>query len=81
REAAAMVASGLSNREISERLGVSVRTVEGHIYHACVKLGVSNRAALAALLNRPSPRDRHYATSPVRGSTVTGCIRVGRYAC
>ena len=52
REAAAMAATGLTNRAISERLGVSVRTVEGHIYHACVKLGAPNRVALAALLNR-----------------------------
>jgi DNA-binding CsgD family transcriptional regulator len=58
REAVAMAASGLTNREISERLGVSIRTVEGHIYQACVKLGVPNRAALAALLDR-SAYDRH----------------------
>lgn len=58
REAVAMAAVGLSNREISERLGVSIRTVEGHIYQACVKLGVPNRAALAALLNR-SAYDRN----------------------
>ena len=40
-------------REIAARLGVSVRTVEGHIYHACVKLGLPNRAALAALFTTP----------------------------
>lgn len=50
REVAAMAAAQLSNRDIAERLGVSIRTVEGHVYHACVKLGVPNRAALAALL-------------------------------
>jgi DNA-binding CsgD family transcriptional regulator len=50
REIAVMVAGRMSNRAIADRLGVSVRTVEGHIYHACVKLGVPNRAALAALL-------------------------------
>lgn len=48
REIATLVASGLSNHAIAERLAVSVRTVEGHIYRACAKLEVSDRAALAA---------------------------------
>jgi DNA-binding NarL/FixJ family response regulator len=49
REVAALAATQLSNREIAQRLGVSVRTVEGHIYTACVKLGLPDRAALAGL--------------------------------
>lgn len=52
REIAALVASGMSNRDIADRLRVSVRTVEGHVYHACMKLGVANRTELAALLGR-----------------------------
>jgi DNA-binding NarL/FixJ family response regulator len=32
REIANLAADGLSNREIAERLVVSARTVEGHIY-------------------------------------------------
>lgn len=42
--------SGLSNRQIAERLVVSVRTVEGHLYRACAKLGTSDRTQLTALL-------------------------------
>jgi DNA-binding CsgD family transcriptional regulator len=48
REIAAMIAEGLSNREIADKLLVSVRTVEGHIYRACIKLDVSDRDNLAA---------------------------------
>ena len=44
------VAAGLSNRDIAERLQLSVRTVEGHIYRACTKLDVADREQLAALL-------------------------------
>jgi DNA-binding NarL/FixJ family response regulator len=50
REIANLVAAGLSNREIADRLTVSARTVEGHIYRACIKLDVSDREALATLI-------------------------------
>jgi DNA-binding CsgD family transcriptional regulator len=50
REIAALVAGGLSNRQIADRLTVSVRTVEGHVYRACTKLGVTHRADLAAVI-------------------------------
>lgn len=50
REVATLAAQGLSNRDIADRLVVSVRTVEGHLYHACTKLGTTNRADLAAVL-------------------------------
>jgi DNA-binding NarL/FixJ family response regulator len=48
REIGVMIADGLSNRAIADRLVVSVRTVEGHIYRACNKLAVADRAALGA---------------------------------
>lgn len=47
REIANLVAAGLSNREIGERLTLSTRTVEGHIYRACMKVDVPDRAGLA----------------------------------
>ncbi|MGX9789816.1 LuxR C-terminal-related transcriptional regulator [Mycobacterium sp. MMS18-G62] len=50
REIANLVAAGLSNRDIAERLTVSVRTVEGHLYRACIKLDISDREELAALI-------------------------------
>lgn len=39
------VANGLSNKQIAANLGVSVGTVRTHLYHAFVKLDVSNRTA------------------------------------
>lgn len=53
REIAALVREGLSNKQIAETLTMSVRTVEGHIYRACAKLGVANRAELATLIGGP----------------------------
>jgi DNA-binding NarL/FixJ family response regulator len=50
REIVTLAAEGLSNRQIAQRLVVSVRTVEGHLYRACAKLGTSDRTKLAALL-------------------------------
>lgn len=51
-EIAALIAEGLSNREIADKLTVSVRTVEGHIYRACIKLDISDREELAAIVAR-----------------------------
>ena len=46
REIAARAADRLSNREIAERLVVSVRTVENHLARVYVKLGVDGRRDL-----------------------------------
>ncbi len=50
REIATMVAHGLNNREIAERLVLSRRTVEGHLYRIFAKLDVTDRDGLAALV-------------------------------
>jgi len=50
QEVAALACQGLSNADIAERLVVSVRTVESHLYSAYGKLGVSDRAGLPAVL-------------------------------
>jgi len=40
---ARLVADGLANREIAERLVLSVRTVESHVSHVLAKLGMRSR--------------------------------------
>ncbi|WP_135454130.1 LuxR C-terminal-related transcriptional regulator [Mycobacterium sp. DL99] len=52
REIAMLLGTGVSSRVIADRLRLSVRTVEGHIYRAMAKTGVSTRAELVALLPR-----------------------------
>jgi non-specific serine/threonine protein kinase len=46
REIAALVAEGLSNRDIAARLIISKRTVDAHVEHIFSKLGVSSRVQL-----------------------------------
>lgn len=48
RETVALVATGMANREVAERLVVSERTVESHVRNALGKLGLANRTQLAA---------------------------------
>ena len=47
-----LLASGLSNREIAERLSISVHTVERHVTNLYAKLGVHGRAAATAMALR-----------------------------
>ena len=46
-EVAALLAAGLSNREIATELFVSVATVKDHVHHILTKTGLANRAAVA----------------------------------
>ena len=45
-----LAVQGLTDREIAQRLMVSVRTVEGHLYRTYVKLGVRSRDELDSAL-------------------------------
>jgi DNA-binding NarL/FixJ family response regulator len=50
REIANLVMAGLSNRQIADRLVVSVRTVEGHLYRIFAKLDIDDRDQLVRLV-------------------------------
>lgn len=50
REISTLVSQGMSNQQIADVLVASRRTVEGHIYRACRRLGVKDRNELAAVM-------------------------------
>ncbi len=56
REIAALVARGMSNKEIAAALVLSGRTVEGHVENILVKLGLTSRTQVASwLAGQPGP--------------------------
>ncbi|NYJ06397.1 DNA-binding CsgD family transcriptional regulator/tetratricopeptide (TPR) repeat protein [Geodermatophilus daqingensis] len=55
---ARLVAEGLGNKEIGQRLYLSHRTVGSHLYRIFPKLGVSSRAQVARVLDRLE-REQH----------------------
>jgi DNA-binding NarL/FixJ family response regulator len=48
REVALLIARGLTNRQIAERLIIAPRTADNHVQHIFDKLGLSTRAQVAA---------------------------------
>ena len=53
-EVASMAATGLTNRQVGQRLGMSPRTVGAHLYRVYAKLEVGSRAALKDALAEPA---------------------------
>ncbi|MGW4338264.1 ATP-binding protein [Rhodococcus koreensis] len=47
-QVARLVAEGMTNRAIADRLVISPRTAQGHVEHVLVKLGFTSRAQIAA---------------------------------
>ncbi len=52
RDVAQLLANGLSNRAIAERLYISERTVDNHVHHILDKLGFESRVQVATWLAR-----------------------------
>jgi non-specific serine/threonine protein kinase len=55
REIASLMAEGLSNREIAEKLVISELTVDVHVKHILGKLGFRSRAQVAGWFARQGP--------------------------
>lgn len=53
-----LLGEGLTNRAIAERLTLSIRTVESHIYRAMMKTGTTSRDELANILPRRNRNGR-----------------------
>ena len=49
REVTELIAGGLTNRQIAERLFIAQRTVDTHVGHILAKLGCSNRSQAAVM--------------------------------
>jgi DNA-binding CsgD family transcriptional regulator len=63
-EVLALIADGLRNHEIADRLFVSVRTVDHHVAAVLAKLGVSSRAAAAREARRFDIRQSDVPAKP-----------------
>jgi non-specific serine/threonine protein kinase len=57
REVAELIAKGLSNKRIAERLIIAPRTVESHVEHILVKLGFTSRSQIATAWTRSSTEE------------------------
>jgi len=64
-----LAASGLTNKQIAERLFLSPRTVGGHLYQIFPKLGITTRAALRDALGE--------ADGPLGPGALGGGLQVG----
>jgi DNA-binding CsgD family transcriptional regulator len=58
REVALLAASGLTSRQVADRLFLSSRTVENHLQRVYTKLGVTSRDELTAALQTTQPASR-----------------------
>ncbi|WP_329342130.1 LuxR C-terminal-related transcriptional regulator [Streptomyces sp. NBC_00663] len=54
RQIVTLAAAGLSNRQIAEKLTLSIRTVGNHLYSAYARLGANDRGALPWLVELPA---------------------------
>ncbi|AXG81616.1 LuxR family transcriptional regulator [Streptomyces paludis] len=64
REVAALASTGMSNRDIADRLVVSVRTVENHLHRIYHKLGITARNDLKQSMDRLTGRARERERIP-----------------
>ncbi|MGW1802451.1 helix-turn-helix transcriptional regulator, partial [Streptomyces sp. NPDC001984] len=64
RQIAELAATGLTNKQIGERLFLSHRTVGSHLHRLFPKLGITSRAALRTALEAMAPDEHDQAAQP-----------------
>ena len=77
RRVAELAADGLSNRDIAQALMVTTKTVETHLSHIFLKLGITSRADLPGELGRALTRPGVYGRQPAADAAglETGSLR------
>lgn len=70
-EVARLIAEGLTNGEIAERLDIASKTASSHVEHILAKLGVTRRAEIATWVTTVSAPSREPASPRGSESTVT----------
>jgi DNA-binding CsgD family transcriptional regulator len=74
REIAGLIALGLTNKQIGGELAISERTAEAHVQNILNKLGVNNRAQIAAwastLVDQPARGSAHRTAAAARPPEV-----------
>lgn len=76
-EVAALVAEGLTNRQIAERLFISERTVDRHLEHIRQKLGVRSRSQITVWFIEQSRAPAAGLTPVERSSTSRRRVALG----
>src|SRR6266851_1600388 len=73
QEVVKLVAAGMTNRQIAERLFIAERTVDNHLEHVREKLAVKTRAQIAAWVVQrglaPGPTDSAHPSTETKGRT------------
>jgi len=69
RQVARLIAEGLNNRQISERLVISKRTADAHVEHILNKLGFRSRTQVAAMIGALKDGQTTFAASAPHEST------------
>jgi DNA-binding NarL/FixJ family response regulator len=76
REVFRHAATGLSNKEVADRLDISRATVKAHLTQIFQKLGVSGRAQLAAVYHGLAAASPHLAAADLPRRPVSSVVRL-----